>query len=87
MLKRLTYVSKINKNEKEIKKLNDTCMRNIKISFEEKENKVKYKEYFFNGISSLKDIEFKDIDINTLKVMVHFLNVCKAHSLDKIPLP
>ena len=69
MVKILTYVSKINKNEKEMKKLNDTCMINIKISFEEKENKVKYEEYFFNGISSLKDIEFKDIDINTLEVI------------------
>ena len=48
MLKILTYVSKINKNEKEIKKLNDTLMRNIKINFEEKENKIKYEEYFFN---------------------------------------
>ena len=48
MLKILTYVSKINKNEKEMKKLNNTCMRNIKICFEEKENKVKYEEYFFS---------------------------------------
>ena len=48
MLKILTYISKINKNKKEMKKLNDTCMRNIKISFEEKENKVKYEGYFFN---------------------------------------
>ena len=69
MLKILTYISKINKNEKEIKKLYDTLMRNIKISFEEEEeNKVKYEEYFFNGIPSPKDIEFKDIDINSLKV-------------------
>ena len=44
-------------------------MRNIKISFEEKENKVKSKEYFFNGIPSPKDIEFKDVDINSLKVI------------------
>ena len=29
MLKILTYVSKINKNDKEMKKLYDTCMRNI----------------------------------------------------------
>ena len=52
-----------------MKKLYDTCMRNIKISFEEEENKVKYEEYYFNGISSPKDIEFKDIDINSLKVI------------------
>jgi len=48
MLKILSYVSKINKNDKEMKKLYDTCMRNIKISFEERENKIKYEEYFFN---------------------------------------
>jgi len=48
MLKILTYVSKINKNDKEMKKLIDACMRNIKIRFEEKENKVKYEEYFFS---------------------------------------
>ena len=74
MLKILTYISRINKNDKEIKKLNDTLMRNIKISFEEeKENKVKYEEYFFNGIPSPKDIEFKDIDSNSLKVTVYIL--------------
>jgi len=82
MLKILTYVSKINKNDKEIKKLFDTCMRNIKISFEEKENKVKYEEYFFNGIPSPKNIEFKDIDINSLKVYwkienINILNIDK----------
>ena len=48
MLKILTYISKINKNDKELKKLNNACMRNIKISFEEKESKVKYEEYSFN---------------------------------------
>jgi len=36
MIKILTYASKINKNEKEMKKLNNTYMRNFKISFEEK---------------------------------------------------
>ena len=45
MLKILTYASKINQNDKEIKKLYDTLMRNIKINFEEKENKIKYEEY------------------------------------------
>ena len=74
MLKILTYISRIIKNDKEIKKLNDTLMRNIKISFEEEqENKVKYEEYFFNGIPSPKDIEFKDIDSNSLKVTVYIL--------------
>ena len=91
MIKILTYVSKINKNEKEIKKLNDTCMRNIKISFEEKNNKIKYEEYFFNGIPSPKDIEFKDIDINNLKVYwkiddINILNIDKNKIKFKIEI-
>jgi len=53
MLKILTYISKINKNEKEMKKLNDTSMRNIKICFEEKENNWK-----------IEDINLLNIDKN-----------------------
>jgi len=91
MIKILTYVSKINKNEKEMKKLNDTCMRNIKINFEEKENKIKYEEYFFNGIPFPKDIEFKDIDINSLKVKwkmddINLLNIDKNKIKFKIEI-
>ena len=54
MIKKLTYVSKINKNEKEMQTFFQTCMKNIKISFEEKESKVKYDEYFFNYLQSSK---------------------------------
>ena len=52
-------------------------MSNIKISFEEKEkeNKVKYEEYYFNGISSPKEIEFKDIDINSFKIIWKINNI------------
>ena len=91
MLKILTYVSKINKNEKEMKNLNDICMRNIKISFDEKENKVKYEGYFFNGIPSPKDIEFKDIEANSLKVNwkiddINILNIDKNKIKFKIEI-
>jgi len=91
MIKILTYVSKINKNDKEIKKLFDTCMRNIKISFDEKENKVKYEKYFFNGIPSPINIEFKDIDIHNLKVHwkmddVNILNIDKNKIKFKIEI-
>jgi len=48
ILKILTYISEINKSNLDMKKLFKTLMRNIKISFEEKENKVKYEEYCFN---------------------------------------
>jgi len=91
MIKILTYISKINKNEKEMKKLNDTCMRNIKINFEERENKIKYEEYFFNGIPSPKDIEFKDIEATNLKVNwkiedINILNIDKNKIKFKIEI-
>ena len=91
IIKILTYASKINKNDKEMKKLYDTCMRNIKISFDEKENKVKYEEYFFNGIPSPQNIEFKDIDANNLKVYwkiddINILNIDKNKIKFKIEI-
>ena len=75
MIKILTYVSKINKNDKEIKKLNDTCMRNIKINFDEKENKIKYEEYFFNYLYlkvywKMDDINILNIDKNKIKFKI-----------------
>jgi len=76
-----------------MKKVNDTCMRNIKINFEEKENKIKYEEYFFNGIPSPKNIEFKDIDIdiNSLKIYwkiddINILNIDKNKIKFKIEI-
>ena len=63
----------------------------IKISFEEKENKVKYEEYFFNGIPFPKDIEFKDIKANSLKVYwkmndLNILNIDKNKIKFKIEI-
>jgi hypothetical protein len=43
-------------------------MKNIKIDFIEKESKIKFDEYFFNGIHTPKSIEFKDITSNSLKI-------------------
>ena len=63
LIKTLTYVSKINKNQKEMNKLFQELMENLKISFEDEENKcnIKYEKYIFNGIPIPKDIEVKDI--------------------------
>ena len=91
VIKLLTYVSKINKNDKEMRKLFQVLMRNIKISFEEKENKVIYEEYFFNEISFPKDIEFKDIDVHSLKVNwkmdnINLLNIDKKKIKFKVEI-
>ena len=82
MMKTLSYVSKINKNQKEMKKIFRELMKNLKISFIEEESKIKYEEYYFNGIPMPKDIEFKDIGVQSLKVLwkiddINILNLDK----------
>ena len=44
IIKILTYISKINKTEKEMKNLFQELMRNIKISFEEENKTINYEE-------------------------------------------
>ena len=68
MIKYLSYVSKINKNIKEINILSNELMKNLKISFNENKNTINYEEYIFNGIQTPKDIEFKDIKFNSVKL-------------------
>ena len=50
MLKNLAYISKINKNQKELNLLVNSKIKNLEINFNEKESKIDYKEYYFNGI-------------------------------------
>ena len=50
MIKTLSYISKLNKTQKDLNELLQKLMKNIKISFNEEENIIKYEEYFFNGI-------------------------------------
>ena len=71
MIKKLNYISNINKNLKEMKLYFQEPMKNIKIIFNEKENNIIYDEYYFNGIISMpipKDITFNDIEINSIKI-------------------
>ena len=50
MLKTLSYISNINKNEKEMKILLHTLMKNVKINFIAEEQTIKYEVYFFNEL-------------------------------------
>ena len=68
MIKTLSYVSKINKNQKEMKDLFQELMKNLKITFIEDQNTIKYEEYYFNGIPIPKDIEFKEIESTSFKI-------------------
>ena len=49
MIKILSYVSHINKKQKEIDILTNELIKNMKITFNEKESTIKYEEYYFNG--------------------------------------
>ena len=82
MIKTLSYLSKINKNKKEIGKIFQQLMKNMKITFIEKESQIKYKEYYFNGIPIPNNIEFNNIGINTFQINwkidnINILNIDK----------
>ena len=90
MIKVLSYISKINKTKKEMNKLFDEQMINLKINFIEEESNIKYEEYIFNGISPPKDIEIKDITNNSFKILWNYdyknLNIDKNKIKFKIEM-
>ena len=75
MIKTLSYISKINKNKKEMAKLFNELMKNLKIFFVKEENIIKFEEYYFSGIPVPKNIEFKDISSNNIKVFWNIDNI------------
>ena len=66
MLRNLTYVSKINKNQKEMNKFSQILMKNLKLEY--KEDNIKYEEYYFNGLSCPQDIQISGINANSFKI-------------------
>ena len=82
MIKTLTYVSKINKIEKEMKMLFQELMKNININYIENESKIRYEEYYFNGFLIPKKIVFKDIEMNSIKILWKIDNI-NAINIDK----
>ena len=82
MIKTLSYLSKINTNEKEIGKIFQQLMKNMKISFIENESQIKYEEYYFNGIPIPNNIEFNNIGTNSFQINwkidnINILNINK----------
>ena len=68
MIRTLTYISKINKNKKEMNSLLTELMKSIKFTYQEEESIIKYEEFCFNGIQTPKNIEVKDIKYNSLNI-------------------
>ena len=75
IFKTLSYISKINQCNKEMKLFNSKLMRNLEISLVKEESNIKYEDYYFNGIQTPKDIEFKDINKNELNVFWNIDNI------------
>ena len=91
MIKTLSYISKINKNEKEMNLIFQELMKNIKINYIENESIIKYEEYYFNGTPIPQNIAFKDIGINSVKILwninnINFMNIDKNELKYKIEL-
>jgi len=66
MIKLISYISKINKNKRNNKKLLSELMKNIKFKYEE--NKINYEEYYFNGIPKPINIHIKDITTSSINI-------------------
>ena len=68
IIKIISYISKLNKSQKEMNNLFKELIKNTNISFLEDENEIKYEDYYFNGIQTPKDIEFKNIDTTSAEI-------------------
>ena len=93
IIKTLSYVSKINKNKKELKKLLGTLMRSIKFSFKNENNKddIKYEEYYFNWIPEPKNIKYNNLTTNSVNLSwsidnLNLLNINKDEINYKIEI-
>ena len=68
MIKTLSYISKINKNKKDFNNKFGQLIGNLKIHFDEDNKKIKYENYYFNGIQVPINIQFKDVSSDSLKI-------------------
>ena len=80
LLKNLTYISKLNKNRNEMNKMPQILMKNLKLDFIN--DKIKYEEYYFNGLSIPKNIQINDIKYNSCNISwkiddINILNIDK----------
>ena len=66
LIKNLTYISKLNKNQKEMNNITKMLMKNLKLNYID--DNIKYEEYYFNGLSIPKDIQINDITSNSFKL-------------------
>ena len=67
LIKTLSYISEINKNQKRMNILIGQLMKNIKINFEEDKTNIKFEEYYFNGIP-IPNLEVNNITSSSFEI-------------------
>ena len=75
MIKKLNYISNINKNQKQMKILIQQPIKNLKILYNENERQIKYEEYYFNGIPIPKNIQITNKNTNSFKLSWEIDNI------------
>ena len=78
LIRKLNYISNINKNEKEMNIIFQQLMKNINITFND--NNIKYEEYYFNGIPTPKDIEFSEKCLDSIKISWKIDNIINLNN-------
>ena len=68
MIKILTYISKINKNKKNLSQFFCEKMKNMKILFNEEQNNIIYEEYYFNFPINIINIKIDNVSYDYLDV-------------------
>ena len=70
LIKKLTYISKMNKNMKEMKKLLQESINSLKINFIKEEGNIKYEEFSFKiiNIPIPQNIEFNKVTCSSLNI-------------------
>ena len=68
MIKKLNYITHSYRNQKEMKLFNKQLMKNIYITLIDNDTKIKYEDYYFNGIDLPKKVQFSDITDTSFKM-------------------
>jgi len=82
---KLVFISEINDEIRKMEVLKYELMKNINIILIKEEYKIKFEEYYFNGIPIPHNIEFKDINSNYFNILWDIDNI-NIINIDKIKL-
>ena len=81
----LSYISKISKSEKKMKKIFAQLMKSAIFKYEDEKGDIKYEEYYFNGIYIPMDIKYSEVTLSSLNISWKIDNIkIKNIDMDKV---